>query len=263
MQQMAARSIWNGVVSFGLVSIPVRLSPATSSKDIAFNELHAVCKSRLKRQRWCVTCQKEVGSDEVIRGYEYAKGQYVQMTDEDFEKVPIPSKHTIEIAAFVKAEEIDPVFYDSAYVLEPEDLGKKPFALFMHALGEKGMTAIARITVRKKEQLCALRVFKGNLMMETLYDQDEIRVDLSKERGEVELTEPERKMADALVELLTTEFNPCEFKDHYREALLEVIQSKLDGREVITPPEAAPTQVTDLMEALRASVEAAKKRMAG
>lgn len=258
-----ARSIWNGVVSFGLVSIPVRLSPATSSKDIAFNELHTVCKSRLKRQRYCPNCQKEVTGDEVVRGYEYAKGMYVQMSDEDFEKVPIPSKHTIEIAAFVKHEQIDPVFFDSAYVLEPEELGKKPFALFLHALTEKGMTAIARITVRKKEQLCALRVFKGNLMLETLYDQDEVRVDLSKELAEIQLTEAEQKMAHALVELLTTDFNPAEFKDTYREALMEVIQAKLDGKEVVAAPEAAPTQITDLMEALRASVEAAKQRLAG
>lgn len=257
-----ARSIWNGVVSFGLVSIPVRLSPATTSRDIAFNELHLECKSRLKRQRWCPHCQREVPGNEVMKGYEYAKGQYVQMTEEDFEKVPLPSKHTIEIAAFVRHEQIDPVFFDTAYVLEPEDLGKKPFALFMHALTERGMTAIARITVRKKEQLCALRVFKGNLMLETLYDQDEVRVDLNKELGEITLTEPEQKMANALVELLTTDFNPAEFKDTYREALLEVIQAKLDGKEIVASPEAAPTQVTDLMEALRASVEAAKKRLA-
>ncbi len=256
---MAARSIWNGVVSFGMVSIPVHMYPATSSKDIAFNELHSVCKSRLKRVRTCPVCQREVTGDEVVKGYEYAKGHYVEMGDDDFAAVPVPSKHTIEVARFVKAEEIDPVYYDSAYVLEPDDLGKKPFALFMHALETKGMTAIAHITIRKREQLCALRSHGGNLMMETLYYADELRVDLAKEAPDIVLSEPEQRMAEALVDLLTGEFDAKEYKDVYREALMEVIGAKLEGKEVVAAPE-APTQVMDLMEALRASVEAAKAR---
>lgn len=258
---MAARSIWNGVVSFGLVSIPVRMYPATSSKDIAFNELHTVCKSRLKRLRWCPHCKREVEGDEVIKGYEYTKGQYVEMTDEDFEKVPVPSKHTIDVASFVKGEEIDPVFYDTSYVLEPDDIGKKPFALFMHALNSKEMTAVARITIRKKEQLCALRPHKGNLMLETLYYADELRVDLTKETPEITLTSQEEKMADALVDLLTAEFDAKEYQDTYREALTQVISAKLEGKEIVAAPE-EEVKVTDLMEALRASVEAAKKRRA-
>src|SRR4051812_41574960 len=182
------RSIWNGVVSFGLVSIPVHLQPATSSKDIAFNELHKTCHSRLKRLRWCPVEKKEVTSDEVIKGYEYTKGQYVEMTDEDFDNLPIPSKHTVEVSTFVKSEEIDPVFYDTSYVLEPEEAGRKPWVLFMHALNEKEMVAVAHITIRKKEQLCVLRPHKGNLMLETLYYADELRVDLEKDLPTVKLT---------------------------------------------------------------------------
>jgi DNA end-binding protein Ku len=256
-----ARSIWNGVVSFGLVSIPVRLSPATTSKDISFNELHSACKTRLKRQRYCPHCDRAVEGDEVIKGYEFSKGQYVEMTDEDFENVPIPSKHTIDVAAFVKGEEIDPIYFDSTYLLEPDEAGKKPFSLFMHALTEKGMTAIARITIRKKEQLCALRASGGNLMLETLFYPDEIRVELGKELPETKLTDQEQKMATALIDLLTTDFKPSEYSDTYRDALMEVIQAKLEGKEVVTQPETEP-KVTDLMEALRASVEAAKKRRA-
>lgn len=258
---MAARSIWNGVVSFGMVSIPVKMYPATSSKDIAFNELHAVCKSRLKRQRMCPVCAREVAGDEVIKGYEYAKGQYVEMSDEDFENVPIPSKHTIEINRFVKGEEIDPVYYDSAYVLEPDEIGKKPYALFMYALHKKGLIAVANITIRKREQLCALRPNGNNLMLETLYYNDELRVELDKAEPEVKLTDAEEKMAEALVELMTGEFDAKEYKDAYREALMEVISAKLEGKEVVTSPE-SPAQVMDLMEALRASVEAAKQRRA-
>ncbi|HEY3779645.1 MAG TPA: Ku protein [Fimbriimonadaceae bacterium] len=257
-----ARSIWNGVVSFGLVSIPVRLYPATSSKDIAFNELHTKCHGRLKRIRWCPVDKYEVPADEVIKGYEYTKGQYVELTDEDFESLPIPSKHTVEVTSFVKSKEIDPVYYDSSYVLEPEEAAKKPYALFMHALKSKEMVAVARITIRKKEQLCSLRPEGGNLMLETLYFADELRVELGKELPEVKITEQEEKMAEALVDLLAGTFDAKEYKDTYREALMQVIEGKLEGKQIVTAPTPEATKVTDLMEALRASVEAAKKRRA-
>lgn len=254
-----ARSIWNGVVSFGMVSIPVSMSPATGSKDIAFNELHQVCKSRLKRPRMCPQCAREVTGDEVVKAYEYAKGQYVEMTDEDFEKVPLPSKHTIQIVRFVSASEIDPVYYDSAYTLEPNELGAKPFALFMHALHKKGLVAIANITIRKREQLCALRPLGNNLVLETLYYADEVRVDVNKAEAATELTDAERTMAEALVDLLAGSFDAKEYSDGYREALVSVINAKLEGKEVVTAPE-QPAQVMDLMEALRASIEEAKAR---
>jgi DNA end-binding protein Ku len=256
------RSIWNGVVSFGLVSIPVRLYPATTSRDIAFNELHSTCHSRLKRLRWCPVDKKEVPADEVIKGYEYTKGQYVELTEEDFESLPIPSKHTVEVGSFVKSEEIDPVYYDTSYVLEPEEAGKKPYALFMHALKSKDMVAVAHITIRKKEQLCALRPEKGNLMLETLFYADEIRVELDKELPSVKITEQEEKMAEALVDLLKADFDAKEYKDTYREALMQVIEQKLEGKQIIQAAAPEATKVTDLMEALRASVEAAKKRRA-
>lgn len=255
-----AKSIWNGMVSFGMVSIPVRLAPATSSKDITFNELHKTCHSRMKRQRMCPVCNKEVPGDEVVKGYEWAKGQYIELTEEDFEKLPIPSKHTIEVDRFVKLGDIDPVYFDTAYVLEPEEAAKKPWMLFMHALSTKGVVAVAKITIRKKEQLCCLRPFRGNLMLETLYYADEVRVDPQKELGEVSLSDAEQKMADALVELLSGDFDAKEYGDTYRESLMGIIQQKLEGREIVSAPEAPVAQVTDLMEALRASVEAAKKR---
>ncbi|MEQ1934334.1 MAG: Ku protein [Fimbriimonadaceae bacterium] len=258
---MAPRSIWNGAVSFGMVSIPVRMYPATSSKDISFNELHSTCKGRMKRQRWCPVCQREVAADEVTKGYEYTKGQYVEMTEEDFEKVPLPSKHTIEVQRFVKGEEIDPVYYDTAYVLEPGDMGQKPYALMMQALTSKNLVAIAHITIRKREQLCALRASGAHLMLETLYYSDELRIEPTKEAEFVPVSEAEQKMAEALMDMLAGEFDAKEYKDAYREALTEVISAKLEGKQVVSTPE-APTQVMDLMEALRASVEAAKARRA-
>jgi DNA end-binding protein Ku len=257
-----ARSIWNGVVSFGLVSIPVRLFPATSSKDIAFHELHSKCHSRMKRIRWCPVDKVEVPGDEVVKGYEYSKGQYVELTEEDFENLPIPSKHTVEVANFVKSEEIDPVFYDTSYALEPEEAGKKPYALFMHALISKNMVAVAHITIRKKEQLCVLRPQGANLMLETLYYADEVRVELDKKMPEAKITEQEEKMAEALVDLLAGHFDAKEYKDAYREALMQVIENKLEGKQVVIAPSPEATKVTDLMEALRQSVEAAKRRRA-
>ncbi len=132
------RSIWNGVVSFGMVSIPVKLYTATDNKDISFNQLHKTCGSRIKQQRWCPTNEKVVDYDEIQRGYEYARDQYVVLSEEDFEKIPLPSKHTIELAAFVKDDEIDPIFYEKSYYLEPDETGIKPFALLMRALKKKG-----------------------------------------------------------------------------------------------------------------------------
>ncbi len=252
------RSIWNGTISFGMVSIPVKLYPATSDKDIALNELHTVCHTHLKRKRWCPHCEKDVQGDEVIKGYQYAKGQFVELTDEDFEKLPLPSKHTIDVSAFVKGEDIDPVYYDSAYSIEPDEAGAKAFALFMYALHEKGMTGIAKITLRKKEQLCALRPSGNFLMLETLYYSDEVRVDSSKEPKTVKLTDQEQKMAKALVDLLAGDFQPGEYTDTYREALMEVIQAKLEGKEVVSAPESP--KVMDLMEALRKSLDEAKKK---
>lgn len=253
----ASRPIWKGMISFGMVSIPIKLFTATTSKDVAFNELFKEDHSRLKRIRWHPTQQREVSADEVVKGYEYAKGQYVELTDEDFEKLPVPSKHSIQIVAFVDEKEIDPVFFDQAYALEPEEMGLKPWALFMHALSTKGLVAVGKIAIRKKEQLCVLRAVNGNLVMSTLYYPDEIRVDIGKGLPEVELSEAEQKMASALVDLLTAKFDPESFKDEYREELMKMIQAKVEGKEIVTAPEAAP-QVMDLMEALRASLEQAE-----
>src|SRR3990170_2528694 len=197
------RSIWSGVISFGMVSIPVKLFAATESKDISFNLLHRECHSRLKQLRWCPVCEREVEWGEVVRGYEYARDQYVMVADDDFEKLPLPSKHAIELSAFVRAEEIDPLFYEKSYYLEPEETGVKPFALLMRALREKGLTAVAAIAIRNKEQLCALRPLDGTLVLETLLYPDELRVQKGAEVPEVPVSERELEMAFSLIDLLT------------------------------------------------------------
>jgi DNA end-binding protein Ku len=254
-----ARAIWSGSIGFGMVSIPVKLFGATESKDISFHLLHSTCGTRLKQLRWCPTHEQEVPWSETVRGYEYAKDQYVTLADEDFEKLPLPSKHTIELTAFVKEDEIDPVYYEKSYHLAPEERAEKAYALLIRTLEKKGLTAIATITIRKKEQLCALRPKDGALMLETLFYPDEIRAQPEMDLAKVKITDRELDMAFALIDLLRKPFEPEEYKDQYREALTQVIDAKLEGREVVESPEPKEAKVIDLADALRRSVEAAKK----
>ena len=250
------RSIWSGVISFGVVSIPVKLYTATESKDVSFHLLHKKCSSRLKQLRWCPPCERAVEWGETVRGYEYARDEHVVMSEDDFEKLPLASKQTIKLSGFVGAGEIDPVFYEKSYYLEPEKLGEKPFALLMRALAEKRLTAVAQIAIRNKERLCALRPLDGTLMLQTLFYPDEIRVQRDPEVPKVQLSEQELTMAFTLIALLSGPFDPAGYRDEYREALMEVIEAKLQGRELLELPP-APRGAVDLMAALRASVEAA------
>lgn len=254
-----ARAIWSGSISFGMVNIPVRLFGATESKDITFHLLHATCGTRLKQVRWCPTDEEEVPWNETVRGYEYAKDQYVTLTEQDFDRLPLPSKHVIDLSAFVEENDIDPVFYERSYYLEPGERAEKPYALLLRALEKKNLTAIATITLRKKEQLCALRPREGAIMLETLYYPDEVRQERGADLSGTKVTDRELDMAFALIELLRKPFDPSEYHDHYREALAELIEAKLEGKEVVKAPPVKETRVIDLADALRRSVEAARK----
>jgi DNA end-binding protein Ku len=242
-----------------MVSIPVGLSTVVQEKDLSFNQIHTVCGSRIKLQKFCPVCERVVENTELARGYQYAKNQYVLLDDEDFEAVPVPTKHTINVVSFVKAEEIDPVYFDSTYYLEPGAAGKKPFALLAKALEEKKVSALGKIALRNKENLCLIRLAKDTLVLETLFWPDEIRKAEDQKLEDVKVDEKELKMAMSLVELLEDDFHPENFKDEYREALLERIEAKAHGEELVEAPNAPETKVIDLMEALKASVEAAKK----
>ncbi len=257
-----ARAIWSGSISFGMVSIPVKLFGATESKDISFNLLHATCGTRLQQRRWCPTDEVDVPWNETARGYEYAKGQYVVLTDEDFERLPLPSKHTIELTSFVEEKEIDPVFYERSYYLEPAERAEKPYALLLKALEKRNLTAIATITIRKKEQLCALRAHEGTIMLETLFYPDEIREERGMELGAIKVSDRELEMAFTLIDIFRKPFDPSEYHDHYREALAELIEAKLEGKQVVKAPAPRDSRVIDLADALKRSVEAAKKEAA-
>ncbi len=256
---MAGRAIWSGVISFGMVHIPVKLFGATHSKDLSFNLIHTSCGTKLQQKRWCPTDEVEVPWSEVARGYQYAKGEYVTLTDEDFEQLPLPSKHTIELTAFVERVEIDPVFYEKSYFLTPDASAEKAYALLLTSLDEEGLTALATITIRKKEQLCALRPHGGTLMLETLFYPDEVQLEREVDLSKVKLAERELQMARALIEVLRKPFRPEDYQDHYREALGTLIEAKLDGKQVVTSPPPRDTKVINLADALARSIAVARK----
>jgi DNA end-binding protein Ku len=254
-----ARAIWSGSISFGMVSIPVKLFGATESRDIRFHLLHSTCGTKLQQRRWCPTHEVDVPWSETARGYEYTKGEYVILTDEDFERLPLPSKHTIELSAFVEEREIDPVFYERSYYLEPAERAEKPYALLLKALDKRSLSGVATITIRKKEQLCVLRPHEGAIMLETLYYPDEIRMERSMDLDNVKVAERELEMAFTLMDILRKPFDPNEYQDHYREALAQLIEVKLEGKQVAKAPPSREAKVFDLADALKRSVEAAKK----
>lgn len=252
-----ARPIWRGVVSFGMVSIPVSLYPVIQEKDISFNQIHRKCGSRVKYQKWCPIDDCVVPPEEIARGYEISKGKYVYVEEEDLESLPLPTKHTITVSAFVKSEEIDPIYFDKPYFLEPEEVGKKPYALLLRALEEKGMAAMGKVAIRNKESLTLLRATQGRIMLETMHFPDEIR-EMEHTGAQVAVDDRELKMAMSLVDLLTEDFDPTKYKDDYRDVLMERITAKAQGEEIQVAPEAPQSEVLDLMEALRRSIEAAK-----
>ncbi len=253
------RPIWSGVISFGMVSIPVKLYAATESKDVSFHQLHKTDNTRIKQLRWCPIDERALAMDEIVRGYEYARDQYAILTDEDFDKLPLPSKRSIQLSAFVPRRKIDPIYYDRSYYLEPDALGLKPFHLLLQALTRKRLVAIAKIAIRSKEQLSCLRPYGGKILLETMFYPDEIRLTKGQDRRPVQIDERELEMAFTLIDLLSQPFNPASYRDGYREALMELIEAKLRGQEVVqAPPQ--PLHHPDLMAALKASIEEARRR---
>jgi DNA end-binding protein Ku len=259
---MPPRSIWKGAIAFGMVSIPVRLFTATQDKDVSFHLLHQPDHSRIKFARKCAVEEREVPQDELVRAFEVSKGEYVEITDEDLEQLPLPAKHTIELSSFVSAADIDPIYYDTSYYLEPEEIGLKAYALLLKVIEKKRVIGLASIAIRNKESLCALRVQDGGLLLETLHYPDEIR-ERETSRPDVLVNERELDVAGSLIDALAGPFEPAQYHDRYREALLELIASKTAGHQVVAPETAdnqGEPEVPDLMAALRASIDAARSR---
>lgn len=258
------RSIWRGVLSFGIVAIPVRLYLATESgATVSFNLLCPEHHSRIKNKRWCPEGEHEVAWGEVVRGYEYEKGNYVVMDDDDLEKLPLKSSKAIDIAGFIADEELPgAIYYQSAYYLEPEKAATKPYALLKETLEKTKRIAVAKFALRDRERLVSVRPLNGALLMNTLHWPDEIRsteeLDIPED---TKVTAKEVQMAQTLVNAMAMKFEPDEFKDEYKQAVEQIVEAKVKGREdlVEAPEVEAETAVGDLMAQLRESVERAKK----
>jgi DNA end-binding protein Ku len=256
------RSIWKGTVSFGLVSIGVKLYTATEEKDVSFHQVRRTDGSRIRYKRVAESDGEEVAYGDIAKGYQLPNGETVVLTDEDFADLPLPTARTVDVLQFVPADEIDPIYFAKSYYLEPEKNAVKPYVLLRDALTASGMVAIVKVAIRNREQLATLRVRDGVVVMETMLWPDEVREPAFPFLDEdVELRPQERQMAESLVSSMAGDFEPEQFTDNYRQALQEVIDAKIEGRQVIEPTEAQPTagNVVDLMSALRASVEAAKR----
>ena len=263
-----ARAMWKGAIQFGLVTIPVKLYLATESDyTIRFNMLHEKDLSRIQMKTWCPVEDEPISRSDTVKGYEYSPGEYVVITDEDLEKVPLKTVRSIEIEQFAKADdESNTRFVKQAYYIEPDKIGRKPFYLLRSVLQEEGLTAICKVVIKDREALAALDPFDDTMLLTTLHWPDEIRstkeLDLPDE--EYDFKPAEMAMARQLVSAMTAEFDPAAYKDEYRDALMQVIESKIEGHEVKAPEPAEETgKLVDLMAALEASVNAAKAARKG
>jgi DNA end-binding protein Ku len=253
------KTIWKGAITFGLVTIPVRVYGATEEKTLRFNQLHAPDGGRIRYKRVCSVDGEEVDYSEIVKGYEYEKDHYVTLTDEELDSLPVSSARAIEIERFVEADEIDPIYFQKSYYLVPEAAGVKAYHLLREAMADDGKVALAKVAFRDKEHLATLRLRDNVFVLETMFWPDEIRQARFDELDErVELRPQEIRMARSLIDSLTDQFKPDEFTDEYRAALEELVAKKIQGEEITYSEEAEPSKVVDLMEALRASVEAAK-----
>lgn len=255
------RTLWKGAISFGLVHIPVRVYPATESKGVKFRQLHRECKTPVRYVKYCPACQREIAMEEIVSGYEYQRGQFVVLEDEDFERLPTAESKVVDIIDFVDLGEIDPILFDKTYYLEPADGGAKAYALLRQAMRESGRIAIARVALRAKQSLATIRVFDGTVLaMETMFWPDEVRSWAGLEGIGIQpaFHENELRMATMLIDSLTAPFEPGKYTDTYRAALHEMIRAKVEGRQIYEYREPETARVLDLMDALRASVDMAQ-----
>lgn len=256
------RSIWKGAISFGLVNIPVKVYPATEDRDIKFHYLHARCRTPIQYRRYCPTCDETVEREDIVRGYEYARGQYVIFTEPELEKIAPVSSHLIELTEFINLAEVDPIYFARPYYLVPDKGGEKAYHLLHRAMADTGKAGIGQVVLRSHESLACLRVYQHCLLMETMVYADEVRSleNFQELRTGVSFHPKELTMATRLIENLSAPFAPEKYSDRYREAITAAIEQKVAGREIEAAPPPGPGKVVDLMEALQASIEQAERR---
>ncbi|HEU4917628.1 MAG TPA: Ku protein [Acidimicrobiia bacterium] len=258
----AKRSIWNGAITFGLITIPVGLYTATEDRDVSFHLLSGKDKSRIEYKRVSSKTGREVDWDSIVKGYEYEKGKYVVFTQEELEQIAPESARVIDVVQFVDAAEVDPIFFEKTYFVAPTDVAVKAYGLFVRALEESGRVAVAKVAIREKERLCILRVREGMVVLETMKWPDEIRQPVFDQLDTTpRVSAKELEMARQLIDQLTGDFDPSVFEDSYRHRVEEAIQAKIEGNEISVAPAAAPSEkVVDLLEALKASVDQTKAK---
>jgi DNA end-binding protein Ku len=259
-----AASVWKGHITFGLVSIPVRLSVAARSETIGFNQLHKSDHSRVKQVLFCAAEEKQIERSEIVKGYEYEKGKYVVINDEDIKKMQPKTAKVMEILEFVKADELDPVYLESSYYAQPEEAGEKPYTLLFEAMRRSGVVGVAKATMHQREHIVIVRPGKYGLMLHTMYYQDEVRATDEFRTNADLVKDQELKMAQTFIEAMAGKFEPSKFNDTYRVSLKAMIDAKIAGQDVVAAPEAEEiAPVVDIMEALRSSLEALKKPTGG
>lgn len=255
-------TIWKGSISFGLVNIPIKLHAATEDKDVKLRTLHKDCHSPIKYEKVCPVCNREIKNEEIVKAYEYTKGKFVLLEEDDLEAIRKENEDkAVEIIDFVKISEIDPIYFQKSYFMSPNESGGKAYSLLRKALQESQKVGIAKIMIRAKEQLAVIRVYDQTLVLETIHFPDEVRKtdDVPNVPSEDKVTEKELATAIMLIDQLTTEFEPDKYIDDYRTALLELIEAKRTGKELVAPTEKETvSNVTDLMAALQASIDRTK-----
>jgi DNA end-binding protein Ku len=253
---MAAAS-WKGFLSFGLVTIPIRLSPAARTERISFNQLHKVCHTRIKQPQFCPTCQRMVERNEIEKGYEYEKDQYLLFTEEELKAAEPESSRTMEILEFVKMEEVDPLYFDASYYAAPESGGAKAYKLLLEAMLESGYAGIAKVTMYGRENIVIIRAQKNGLTLHTMFYPNEIRQVADQDgTDKSEIKEQERVLAKQLIENLAAPFKPDKYQDTYQENLRALIEAKAKGEKIAAVPGVSKAPVVDLMEALKKSLTA-------
>jgi DNA end-binding protein Ku len=260
------RTIWNGSISFGLVNIPIGLALATQRSDVAFRTLHRECGTPIKQKRWCPFHEREVEADELVKGWEVAKGEFVMVEESDLESVALQRSQAIDILRFVKLEDVDPVYFDRTYYLAPAaaDAQRRPYVLLLRAMQESGMAAVGKFVLWGKENLCLIRPQGDTLAMETLFFFDDVRSksEIEESVGATEVKKAELALAGQVIESLAGDWSPEDFENEYRRDLKAMLDAKLAGHEITRPEPAPETPVVDLMEALRRSVEDVQGRRA-
>jgi DNA end-binding protein Ku len=257
------RTIWNGSINFGLVNIPIGLAVAQQRKDVSFRTLHRECGTPIKQKRWCPVHERDVEADELVKGWEFTKGQFVMVEESDFEAVALQRSQSVDIDRFVSLDDVDPIYFDRTYYLSPADAPaqRRPYVLLLRAMQEANVAAIGKFVLWGKENLCLIRPLGEALALETLFFAEDIRprAEIDDAVGETEVNDPELDMARQLVSSLVGEFVPDEFENVYRGELRAMLEAKLEGKEITAPEPAPVAPVIDLMDALKQSVAQAKK----